>query len=146
MTTQCEATFREFFATKLSFPKRFHCDLEGLYFRCCIVHINTFWSRTARTTMFFREKNRSACFVFCGGERVKVNFAKVNFLKTYTPRQHIQFAHRRQTILRVQILLASFRLPLQRWLFLFSHEPFRSLIMKAIGSRRESSVDILPSG
>ena len=107
MTTQCEATFRKFFATKFSFPKRFHCDLEGLYFRCCIILINTFWSRKTRTTVFFREKNRSACFIFCEGKNVKVNFAKVNFLKTDTARQHIQFAHRQQTILRVEILLHS---------------------------------------
>ena len=40
---------------------------------------------------------------------------------------------------------AAFRLPLQRWLFLFSHEPFRSLIMKRIGSRRESSEESLPT-
>ena len=42
---------------------------------------------------------------------------------------------------KAQILLASFRLPLQRWLFLFSHEPFRSFIMKRIGSRRENSAE-----
>ena len=109
MTTQCEATFRKFFATKFSFPKRFHCDLEGLYFRSCIVLINTFWSRKTRelTTIFFRKKKQISLFCFLRRGRSESKFCKVNFLKTETARQQIQFAYRRQTFLRGEILLHS---------------------------------------
>ena len=134
----------EVFCNQFFFPKTFPLWFGRSLFsmlHCSYQHVLE--PNSTYNNVFSRKKQISLfCFLRRGKSEGK--FCKGKFSQNIHCKPTYSVCTQ-TTILKEQILLASFRLPLQRWLFLFSHKPFRSLIMKAIGSRRESSVDILPS-